>query len=321
MDSPDKENSPEVFAVVPSYNHAKFVEKCLRSIIRQTLPPKKLLVIDDGSTDDSPKIIERVLKDCPFDAELTVRENRGLCATLNQAFEFSSGKYFAYLGSDDIWLSGFLENRVELLEHREKAVLAFGHAFLIDDDDRILDSTRDWSEYSEEKFLQNLLEGHLPVTSGVVFRRSALEGLSWNEEAALEDYELYLKLIPKGEVVMDSLVLAAWRQHSHNVSSDYGKMLSEWCAAQNRAAKEIGIGDSELGAIQTRLKLMSAIVFLRRGQKAEAWKMIRENWRGAESFSEAAGVLGRFLLPTTLHKVLQERRRRARMKHYGSLEV
>ena len=89
----------EVFAFVPSYNHAPFIEKCLTSIINQTLPPRKLLVIDDGSRDDSPRIIERVLKDCPFDAELIVRENRGLCATLNQGFGLSEGKYFAYIGS------------------------------------------------------------------------------------------------------------------------------------------------------------------------------------------------------------------------------
>src|SRR5258707_10657709 len=56
-----------VSVVVPSYNHALFVESTLRSIFRQTLAPAQLLVIDDGSTDDSPYIIERVLRDCPFE--------------------------------------------------------------------------------------------------------------------------------------------------------------------------------------------------------------------------------------------------------------
>ena len=60
-------NRSEIFVVVPSYNHAPFVEQCLRSIFDQTLHPKKLLVIDDGSTDSSPKIIEASLKNCPFD--------------------------------------------------------------------------------------------------------------------------------------------------------------------------------------------------------------------------------------------------------------
>ncbi len=84
-------SSPKVFVLVPSYNHAPFVERCLRSIFRQTLPPAKLLVIDDGSGDDSVKIIERMLADCPFPAQLIARENLGLCRTLNEGFRLQRG--------------------------------------------------------------------------------------------------------------------------------------------------------------------------------------------------------------------------------------
>ena len=101
-----------VSVVVPSYNHAQFIEATLRSIMKQTLPPAELIVIDDGSSDDSPAVIERVLNDCPFPCELIARDNRGLCATLNEGFERSRGNYFAYLGSDDLWLPDFLKARV-----------------------------------------------------------------------------------------------------------------------------------------------------------------------------------------------------------------
>ncbi len=105
----------EVFVVVPSFNHAPFVERTLRAIFRQTQAPKELLVIDDGSTDDSPRVIERVLKDCPFASELVVRGNRGLCRTLNEALERADTPFFAYLGSDDLWRPEFLARRTELL--------------------------------------------------------------------------------------------------------------------------------------------------------------------------------------------------------------
>ena len=108
MDSPETESQRSVFAVVPSYNHAPFVTRCLRSIIGQTVPPKKLLDIDDGSRDGSPAIIEKVLSDCPFDSELIARENRGLTSTLNQALSLSEGEFYAYLGSDDVWFPTFL---------------------------------------------------------------------------------------------------------------------------------------------------------------------------------------------------------------------
>src|SRR6185295_1443909 len=128
-----------VSVVVPSYNHALFIEATLRSILEQTLSPAELIVIDDGSSDGSPRIIDRVLSDCRFPCELVARENRGLCATLNEGFERTRGEYFAYLGADDWWLPEFLEARVRLLEMRPRAVLAYGHAFFIDKENRVVD--------------------------------------------------------------------------------------------------------------------------------------------------------------------------------------
>jgi alpha-1,3-rhamnosyltransferase len=67
MEPVESQTRPEIFVAVPSYNHAPFVEECLRSIIGQTLAPKKLLVIDDGSRDGSTDLIEKTLKDCSLD--------------------------------------------------------------------------------------------------------------------------------------------------------------------------------------------------------------------------------------------------------------
>src|SRR5258706_13542717 len=133
-----------VSVLVPSHNHARFAGATLRSIMHQTLWPVNLLVIDDGSNDDSPAIIERTLNECPFSCEFIARENRGLCATLNEGFERTRGNYFAYLGSDDLWLPNFLEARVQLLESRPEAVLAYGHTYFVDEENRVVDSTAAW---------------------------------------------------------------------------------------------------------------------------------------------------------------------------------
>src|SRR5579883_817500 len=103
MDRSAAPDAPRVAVVVPSYNHAPYLERCLRSIFAQTFPPAELVVIDDGSRDDSPAVAARVLADCPFPAELIVRPNRGLCATLNEGLARTRGELFAYLGSDDYW--------------------------------------------------------------------------------------------------------------------------------------------------------------------------------------------------------------------------
>ncbi|HZB45171.1 MAG TPA: glycosyltransferase family A protein, partial [Pyrinomonadaceae bacterium] len=138
-----------VSVVVPSYNHARFVERTLRSVFAQTHAPAELLVIDDGSADDSPRVVERVLRDCPFPCELFARANRGLCATLNEGLSRGRGEFFAYVGSDDLWLADFLAARVALLRARPRAVLAYGHCYLIGEDDAVLDCTKDWAAYAD----------------------------------------------------------------------------------------------------------------------------------------------------------------------------
>lgn len=311
----DRQNS-EVFAFVPSYNHAPFIEKCLNSIIGQTLPPAKLLVIDDGSKDESPKIIERVLKTCPFDAELIVRENRGLCRTLNEGFSLSKGKYFAYVGSDDYWLPAFFEERVKLLEERGGAVLAFGHAFLIDGEGRIFDSTANytdsWANYTDGDARPMLLKGHAPISSTIFYRRAALENVSWNEASRLEDYEMYLKLMNAGDFAFDPQTLSVWRHHSYNTSGNIGLMMDEVIEAQNRNIKDLGIGAAHLKEIQMNTKFRYAREFLQYGDKRQAFRIAKANWRGAASNAELAKFALRMFVPMRLINFRRNLRKKPR---------
>lgn len=321
MNAPKNISPAEVFAFVPSYNHAPFVEKCLKSIVKQTLPPKKLLVIDDGSTDGSAKIIEHFLKDCPFDAEFIARENRGLCATLNEGFAKSGGDYFAYISSDDIWLPAFLEQRVKLLDARENAALAFGHAFLIDEQDRIIDMTKNWTEYADGNVLEFLLRGLVFPSASVVYRRAALAKYAWNENSVLEDYELYLRLCADGEFALDSQILCAWRQHGWNVSGDFPLMLKEWIAAQNRVADKLKISPEELDKIQTELKFNAVFDYIRHGKKREAAELMRENIAGAKSAVQVAKMLFRLIIPQAIFQWNRKRKRQKAIGRYGKLEI
>ncbi len=311
----------EVFVFVPSYNHAPFVEKCLKSIIKQTLSPKKLLVIDDGSKDSSPRVIERVLNDCPFDSELIVRENRGLCATLNEGLERSFGKFFAYLGSDDLWLPSFLTERVKLLEKRQSAVLAYGNAFTIDAEENIVDCSAEWASFPDGDPRPMLFRGSAPFSPTVVYRRAALENMLWNENAGLEDYDLYLRLAEKGEFAFDEKVLAAWRQHGANTSDDWQFMLDEVLAAQNRNAAELGIDRQTLTRMQTATRFSYAENLARSGEKARAVSLFFNNLRGADSARIAAKNLWRILTPMPVLRRFRQTSQRRKTHKYGKVEI
>ena len=313
---------PEIFVLVPSYNHAAFVERTLRSIFAQSFQPKKLIVIDDGSKDESAEIIRRVLRDCPFENELITGENRGLCATLNEGFAKACEEdYFAYLGSDDVWLPEFLAESVRLLEKRRKAVLSFGHAFLIDEKDRIIDCTKNWTDFADGDVLPYLLRGMIFSSPSVVYRRAALENYKWNEKAKLEDYELYLELSADGEFARLDKVLCAWRQHDSNASDDFSLMLKEWIAAQNRVADKLKISREELGKIQKELKFGAAANFIRTGNRREAFSLITKNAGGAKSSLEIAKMLFRLAVPQTVFQWNRKRKKRKAIEKYGKLDL
>ncbi|HEY1404955.1 MAG TPA: glycosyltransferase [Pyrinomonadaceae bacterium] len=311
-----------VSVVVPSFNHAPFIERTLRSVFRQTLAPLELVVIDDGSRDDSPRIIERVLRDCPVACEFIARENRGLPATLNEGFARATrGRYFAYLGSDDLWFPQFLRARVELLESHPRALLAYGNAYSIDAADRIIDCTSDWARYCDGDVRRMLLETLAPLSPTVVYRRAALCEHRWNEAARLEDYELYLRLSVDGEFAFDPRVLSAWRQHGYNTSRNLELMLRERLAAQHRVAASLDLSAKELAEFQTLARFRSAQEFMRQGKKLAALKLAAGNWRGARTNDEMFKLLAGLLLPHPLLARLQARRRARAAARYGSLEL
>jgi len=311
----------EISVVVPSYNHANFVERALRSIFAQSRRPEKLIVIDDGSKDESVAVIERVLRDSPIPCEFKWRPNRGLSATLNEAFALTGGDYFAYIGSDDVWLPQFLEQQTALLESRPAAVLAFSHAYLIDEYDNIIDRTDNWTEFADGHMLQLLLRGQIFSSPGVLYRRSALERYRWNDDSILEDYELYLRLSTDGEFARNQNVLCGWRQHGSNVSGDFPLMMEEWIAAQNRVFGSLNMSRAELDEVQTQLRFDSVAGFVRGGRRAEAFTLFRENLAGARSPQHAAEMLLRICVPRRLFEWNRKRKRHAAIKKHGRLEL
>jgi alpha-1,3-rhamnosyltransferase len=230
-----------------------------------------------------------------------VRENRGLCATLNQALELGDGDHFAYLGSDDIWLPEFLSARSALLDERTDCVLAFGNCRLIDEAGEVIGCTADNGEtqaaYTQAAPADMLLSGTAPISPTVMYRCSALEKEGWNSEARLEDYELYLKLSSIGNFAFDPVVRSAWRVHGHNTSRDRAMMLREQLDAQSRNARRMGLSDQRIASARAATTFRYARIALQDGDRREALRLGRTSWRGASSAAEIARFAARLLLP------------------------
>jgi Glycosyltransferases, probably involved in cell wall biogenesis len=310
-----------VSVLVPSYNHARYIARCLRSIIEQSHRPLQLVVIDDGSEDDSVRRIEQELRDCPFESELIARTHKGLVQTLNEGLKRCRGKYFAYLGSDDVWLPDFLTSRVKLLEARSDAVLAYGHSFVINEQDQIVECTKEWAAYDKGCTREMLLNAIVPFSPSVLYRRQILHRYHWNEDAQLEDYDLYLRLSGEGEFVFDEHILCAWRTHGENNSRDLEFMLKECLKAQQRAVSSLKLTPRELEKANARLKWRYGGDFVKAGERGMGIKLLCLNLRGAPSYGSIVRMMGAAILPTSVLRWRKQYLQRRTIEFYGSLEA
>src|SRR6185312_7317644 len=119
--------APSISVVIPSYNHRQFIGEALASVRAQTCPPLELIVIDDGSTDGS---AEYLRNDAAI-THLTVRENRGAHATLNEAIARAGGSWISILNSDDVYAPDRLA-RLHEFAAREGHDLVFSDVAFID---------------------------------------------------------------------------------------------------------------------------------------------------------------------------------------------
>ena len=122
-------NQTLVTVIISSYNHAPYIEQSILSVLEQTYPHVELLVVDDGSTDDSVKRIEALQAIHGFD--FRIQENKGLTQTLNESIERAKGEFVAPFGSDDIMLKGRLSMQMNYIADKPEVGICAGNMELI----------------------------------------------------------------------------------------------------------------------------------------------------------------------------------------------
>lgn len=246
-----------VSVVIPSFNHARFVTQAIDSVLAQTLPDIELLVVDDGSTDGSPDLIRRHLdaSDGSIPVRFVARENRGICRTLNEALGGAAGKYFAVLGSDDLWAPNKLERQVEGLESAsDKVAASFSDCWVIDAEG--LRRGRMGLRFpfrGGDIYKDLLLLRFFPPAPTSTFRRDAIVELGgFNERTRLtEDVDLWYRVARAHEVAYVDQPLASYRVHGDNVSA-----RDPVAVYQDKMVimEDLILGDPELQPMASRLR-------------------------------------------------------------------
>lgn len=203
----DELNSPLVSIVVPSYNHGRYLKEAIDSILAQDYPRVELIVIDDGSTDDSPQI----LASHPGRFHREYQTNQGQVATLNRGWQMSKGDIIGYLSADDVLLPHSVSAAVQCLADNPDAVLSYSDFNLLDPDSGVVRRVNT-PECSYRDMAVRML---CPPGPGAFFRRSAFEkaGLWHTGYKQLLDFEYWLRLGLHGRFVRIPQVLAGYRVH------------------------------------------------------------------------------------------------------------
>jgi hypothetical protein len=166
-----------------------------------------------------------------------------------------------------------------------------------------------------------LLHRIAPFSPSVLYRRKSLERHWWNEEAMLEDYDLYLRLSGEGEFAFDPRELSAWRRHSYNLSRNVDFMLHECLKAQRRVVGSLNIGFHELEQAQMELKWRYARDFIKAGRKGKALGLILRNVKGAPSFASVARTFAGLAAPQPIIEWWREARARRGVAFYGTIQI
>jgi glycosyltransferase involved in cell wall biosynthesis len=123
---------PTLSVVLPNYNHAVYVGRALAALIAQERAPDEIIVIDDGSTDDSVRVIEQFAAQAPSIHVLLNPQNRGVIPTLDRGLREARGKYIYFAAADDYVLPGFFKAALPRLEANPDLGLFCGEAMLVD---------------------------------------------------------------------------------------------------------------------------------------------------------------------------------------------
>lgn len=219
-DSAGKAAGGTVSVVVTTYNHARYLADALDSVMAQIHPASEVIVVDDGSNDQPESVTASYAG-----VEIIHQHNQGLSAARNAGLHAAQGDYVLFLDADDRLTDIALETLVRRLETHPDCGFVYG-AY------RLFGTEPDWRKectlrpVGRDPYLTLLTQNCIGMHGTVLYRRDRLLAIGGFDTKlrACEDYDVYLRMAQNHGVSCGPEVLAEYRQHDSNMSSDLSRM-------------------------------------------------------------------------------------------------
>jgi glycosyltransferase involved in cell wall biosynthesis len=213
-------NKPLVSVVIPAYNAAKTLEVTVRSVLDQTVQDIEILIVNDGSKDNTLEVAQSLAARIPCIKAIS-QPNGGVSSARNAGIRAAIGEYVAILDADDLWLPHKLERQLIVFESEKDVHAVQTGAYYVNDNLEVL-SVRPCFE-SKDALLETLLFQNMPLASGsAIVRRSMLEktGLFDTGLVILEDWEFMIRLARFCNLKSVEEPLVLYRNYVGNRSRD-----------------------------------------------------------------------------------------------------
>ena len=264
------EESARISVVMPLYNKEAEVERALRSVVEQSLAPGEIIVVDDGSTDVSRAIVERIIAEHPeAGIRLITQPNSGVSAARNHGIAEAKGDYIALLDADDVWLTGYIAEVCRLMEYYPEAD-AYATAFdIVNGTQRVaapVPTTEGYINIAEEA----LMRRYPIIPSTATLRREAvLRAGGFPEGMRIgEDQWLWVRMVQQGAKFCFSPMSLV--RYSRTASNRSAAIYRAEQSAHSIEELYTSAGDSTLNEYIARIAIGKAITQSVRGGTEDA---------------------------------------------------
>jgi len=233
------EKNPAVSVIIPTYNRADFLCSAIQSVLDQTFRDFELIVVDDGSRDNTREAVEGFTDPR---IRYVYQENKGISGARNTGIRNANATYIAFLDSDDLWLPQLLEVEIPILNTNQDVGLVYARAQSMDWSGEMLKGRIVGApQRYPDGTLKSLLYGDFVCTITVVARRESLERAGWFDETLTTsvDWDMWLRMSLVCRFQFVDEVLACIRSHSGRITNARSGRLAWWCRDRVRVLDKV----------------------------------------------------------------------------------
>lgn len=319
-------SKPKVSVIIPTYNRAHLIGETLESVLAQTFRDYEIVVVDDGSTDDTGSVVAKVAPE----ARYIYQENTGIPEVLNVCIREARGEYVQHLGSDDLLVEDTLARSAALLDAHPNVAMVHGAAWLIDETGKRLSVLRpdfaagDYIRSGREEIRDLLLSNHVVAPTVMARRQVMVEAGLYDARFGLyEDWNLWTRIARKHDVAYSHDPLVSYRVHSGPSGSIFhtasARDIDRYRRMHlNEVLEDPSLRDVYAGVRRKAMALHHLAVGQRAVETGETWyarrAAVKAALRHPSAVPMAVRLFARTLAPAPLIRLVRGRREKGARK-------